>query len=323
MKRYLVSGGAGFIGSHLADAILAQGHEVVVLDNFSSGKRANLASTQALTVIEGDIRNPAQWEYRVGRVDAIVHLAALISGYDSLSDPDAYEDVNLRGLQRTIEFAVATGVKRIVFASSSTVYGNQEGVALTEITLPDPLTVYALTKLAGEHLLRLYGQMHGFTHCSLRLFNVYGPRQATDHPYANVTCKFSHAAANGLPVKLYGDGEQSRDFIYVGDVVRAILAVLDESSQSLYNVGTGSVARINDLLTELGEISGAPLVTEQCGPWLNDIRSIQADPSRSKNKDGSIPPTILGSQMGFDHGPAGLRAVMTKFPPQSTQVLRM
>lgn len=293
-KSYLVTGGAGFIGSHLCDALLADGHRIVVLDNFCSGKRENLAGIEGdLTLIEGDIRSIADHAGEIGPVDTIVHLAALISGYDSLSDPDAYEDANLRGLQRTIEFAVAAGVKRIVFASSSTVYGNQEGVALSETTLPDPLTVYALTKLAGEHLLRLYGQMHGFSHCSLRLFNVYGPRQATDHPYANVTCKFSHAAANGLPVKLYGDGEQSRDFVYVGDVVRAFLAVADDSSRSLYNVGTGSAARINDLIGELGEISGAALVTEQCDPWANDIRSIQADPSRFAAEFGFRPETRL------------------------------
>ena len=293
-RSYLVTGGAGFIGSHLCDALLADGHRIVVLDNFCSGKRQNLAGINGdLTLIEGDIRSIADHAAEIGHVDTIVHLAALISGYDSLSDPDAYEDVNLRGLQRTIDFAVEAGVKRIIFASSSTVYGNQEGIALSETTLPDPLTVYALTKLAGEHLLRLYGQMHDFSYCSLRLFNVYGPRQATDHPYANVTCKFSHAAANGLPVKLYGDGEQSRDFVYVGDVVRAFLAVLDDSSQSLYNVGTGSVARINDLLNELGEIGGAPLVTEQCDPWVNDIRSIQADPSRFAAEFGFRPETSL------------------------------
>ena len=293
-KSYLVTGGAGFIGSHLCDTLLADGHRIVVLDNFCSGKRENLVGIKGdLTLIEGDIRSIADHAEAIGSVDTIVHLAALISGYDSLSDPDAYEDVNLRGLQRTIEFAVAADVKRIVFASSSTVYGNQEGVALSETILPDPLTVYALTKLAGEHLLRLYGQMHGFSHCSLRLFNVYGPRQATDHPYANVTCKFSHAAANGLPVKLYGDGEQSRDFVYVGDVVRAVLAVLDGSSQSLYNVGTGNAARINDLLSELGEIGGAALVTEQCDPWVNDIRSIRADPSRFAAEFGFRPETSL------------------------------
>jgi UDP-glucose 4-epimerase len=289
-KSYLVTGGAGFIGSHLADALLAAGHRVTVLDNFCSGRCENLAHASGqLRLIDGDIRSVADHADAIGQVDGIVHLAALISGYDSLSDPDAYEDVNIRGLLRVIEYAAANGVKRIVFASSSTVYGNREGIALTETVPPEPLTVYALTKLTGEHLLRLYGNMHGFSHCSLRLFNVYGPRQATDHPYANVTCKFSHAAANGLPVKLFGDGEQSRDFVYVDDVVRAFMAVLEGSAEQIYNVGTGRTAKINDLIGELGRIGGKPLAAEPCPPWPNDIRSIQADTSRFAAEFGFAP----------------------------------
>ena len=290
MSKYLVTGGAGFIGSHLVDALVAAAHEVVVLDNLCSGKRENLSAASGnVRVIEGDIRAIADHAQAIGSVDGIIHLAALISGHDSLTEPDSYEDVNIRGLQRVIEYAAANGGKRIVFASSSTVYGNREGVALAETVPPEPLTVYALTKLTGEHLLRLYGAMHGFSHCSLRLFNVYGPRQATDHPYANVTCKFSHAAANGLPVKLFGDGEQSRDFVYVDDVVRALMAVLDRSAEQIYNVGTGQTAKINDLIGELGRISGKPLSAEQCPPWPNDIRSIRADTSRFTSEFGIVP----------------------------------
>ena len=137
--------------------------------------------------------------------------------------------------------------------------------------------------------------MHGFTHTSLRLFNVYGPRQSTDHPYANVTCKFSHAAANRLPVKLYGDGEQSRDFVYVSDVVRALMAVLNRSEQPIYNVGTGADASINRLLDELARISGAPLATQACPPWPNDIRSIRADTRRFAAEFGFGPATSLSS----------------------------
>lgn len=289
-KTILVTGGAGFIGSHLCEALLARGNHVVVLDNFCSGKRENLQELgDDLRLIEGDVRSLPDIADQIGPVDAIVHLAALISGYDSLSDPDDYEDVNVRGLLRVIEHAAAHGVKRILFASSSTVYGNQPGVALSETTPPDPLTVYALTKLAGEHLLRLYSQLGRFTHCSLRLFNVYGPRQATDHPYANVTCKFSHAAANSLPVKLFGDGEQRRDFIYVGDVVRAFLAVLDDSRGQLYNVGTGHARSINQLLGALEEIVGVPLAAERQPEWPNDIRSIRADISQFEGEFGFRP----------------------------------
>ena len=190
-------------------------------------------------------------------------------------------------------FAAPVARSRTVFASSSTVYGNQGASALNETTPPDPLTVYALTKLAGEHLLKLYGAMRGFSHCSLRLFNVYGPRQAPDHPYANVTCKFSHATANGLPVTLFGDGEQSRDFVYVDDVVRAFLAVLDGSREAIYNVGTGQGARINDLIAALGAISGRPLEVERHPPWPNDIRSIRADTARFTGEFGFHPEVAL------------------------------
>ena len=289
MSKYLVTGGAGFIGSHLVDALVVAGHEVVVLDNFCSGKRENLAASNNVRVIKGDVRAIAGHAEAIGSVDGIIHLAALISGYDSLADPDSYEDVNIRGLHRVIEYGGANGAKRIVFASSSTVYGNHEGITLTEAVPPEPLTVYALTKLTGEHLLRLYGDMHAFSHCSLRLFNVYGPRQATDHPYANVTCKFSHAAANAQPVKLFGDGEQSRDFVYVDDVVRAFMAVLDGSRAQVYNVGTGRAAKINELIGELGRINGKPLSVERCPPWPNDIRSIRADTSRFASEFGFAP----------------------------------
>ena len=293
-KSYLVTGGAGFIGSHICDALLRDGQRVAVLDNFRSGKRSNLPRASGdLTIIEGDVRELDGFAGRIGQVDAVVHLAALISGYDSLSAPDEYVDVNVRGLLRVIEFATARGVPRIVFASSSTVYGNQAGVPLTETTAPEPLTVYALTKLAGEHLLRLYGAMHGLTHCSLRLFNVYGPRQAPDHPYANVTCKFSHAAAHGLPVNLYGDGEQSRDFVYAADVVRAFMAVLDQSDASIYNVGTGHTARINQLIDELEQIGGRALEVKRQAPWPNDIRSIRASIDRFAAEFGFRPEVPL------------------------------
>ena len=312
-KTYLVTGGAGFIGSHLVDALLAEGHRAIVLDNFVSGHRSNLARAEGLTVIEGDVGEIGRLAQEIGELHGIIHLAALISGYDSLAAPDDYVDVNVEGLLRVIEFASTRRVPRIVFASSSTVYGNQEGIGLTESTPPQPLTVYALTKLAGEHLLRLYSAMHGFTHCSLRLFNVYGPRQAPDHPYANVTCKFSHAAANGLPVKLYGDGRQSRDFVYVADVVRAFLAVLERSDQQMYNVGTGETARINDLIGELGGIAGRALEVEQCAPWPNDIRSIRADTSRFETEFGFRPQVPLSE---------GLRQTVEFFREEATSVAR-
>jgi UDP-glucose 4-epimerase len=293
-RTYLVTGGAGFIGSHFCEALLARGDAVVVLDDLSSGKRSNLASaTGPLTFIEGDIRDLAALDSQIPPVDAVVHLAALISGQDSLRDPDTYDEVNVRGTMRVIEFCARRKIPRLVFASSSSVYGNGSAGALAEDGLQAPITTYALTKLTGEHLLSIYGKIHGFSHCSLRFFNVYGPRQAEDHPYANVTCKFSHAAANGLTVNLYGDGEQSRDFIYVADVVKAVLAVLDGSREQVYNVGTGKDFSINHLLRVLEQKTGQAIPVKPCGEWSNDIRQIRADIGRLSGEFGFRPEVEL------------------------------
>lgn len=293
MARYLVTGGAGFIGSHLCDALVADGHDVVILDNLSSGNLGNIAQLSGrVEVVKGDVEaDDASGGLGAveGPFDAVVHLAALISGRDSLLEPDVYYRQNIGGLLRVIDFAVEHAVPRIVFASSSTVYGNNDAPALSERNMPAPLSVYAGTKLSGEHLLAMYGAMHGFSHCSLRFFNVYGPRQAIDHPYANVTCKFSHAAANGLPIKLYGDGEQSRDFVYVDDVVRSLMLVLSDSASPVYNIGTGVQTSINQLISSLETISGSTLEIDKQDEWPNDIRRIAADLNLAERELGYRP----------------------------------
>lgn len=288
MSRYLVTGGAGFIGSHLCDALVERGDDVVVLDNLSSGKLDNLRNVQdKITFVEGDVADVSS---KIdGSFDAVVHLAALISGYDSLNDPYAYTRENVDGLLRVVDLVAERKIPRIVFASSSTVYGNNEAATLNEQHLPAPMSVYANTKIFGEHLLRMYGAMHGFDHCSLRFFNVYGPRQAVDHPYANVTCKFSHAAAKGVNINLYGDGEQSRDFIYVADVVSSILLVLNETASDIYNIGTGHQESINSLIRMLEGISASSMTVNRHGEWPNDIRRIAADISRARDELGFSP----------------------------------
>ena len=311
MARYLITGGAGFIGSHLSDAFISQGHSVVVLDDFSSGNRDNLPrSSEALQIVEGDVAANGL-DDRIGQIDAVFHLAALISGHDSLHYPHDYTRTNINGLLRVIEFIGARKVPRLVFASSSTVYGSQAGVGLTESILPHPISVYAATKLMGEHLVAMYSAVHGFSHCSLRFFNVYGPRQSLNHPYANVTCKFSHAAANALPVQLYGDGQQSRDFVYVDDVVRSLLLVLHESPSPVYNIGTGVNTRISDLIGTLEEISGKPLTVERKPEWPNDIRHVSADISRARDEIG------YEAQVGLRQG---LAQTIAAFQQERTRV---
>lgn len=277
MTRILVTGGAGFIGSHLVERLLSDGHEVVVVDNLSSGSRENLSAAKHARLIVGDVLDLPQLAAELKGVELIFHFAALISSQDSLRQPDEYFRANLTGTSRVIETASKIGARRILFASSSTVYGSEGTPLKSESSLPQPITVYALSKLASEHLLAMYAPLRGFSHVSLRLFNVYGPRQTPNHPYANVTCKFAHASANSLPIDLFGDGEQSRDFVFVEDVVRAFATVAEKSPRTMYNVGSGTSTSINQLIATVERVGEAALTRRTHDAWPNDIRSIQAD----------------------------------------------
>jgi UDP-glucose 4-epimerase len=287
-QRILVTGGAGFIGSHLCDRLIARGDEVIVLDDLSGGSRDNLSNLlnhPRLTFIEANILDLPTLQTQLTGIHHIFHLAALISGYDSLYKPDEYIDLNLKGLMRVIELAAAQHAS-ISFASSSTVYGGSQEITKQESQNPQPITMYALSKLAGEHMLEMYHRLHGFEYVALRLFNVYGPRQNPTHPYANVTCKFSQAAALKLPIKIYGDGDQTRDFIYVDDVVEALLMTMSGAKSRLYNVGTGEDHSILYLMKTLEEISGRAFEVERCEPWPNDIRKIIASVEKLSEEVG-------------------------------------
>lgn len=294
MQRVLITGGAGFIGSHLCDRLVERGVEVIILDDLSSGGEQNLIKSRGkITFLRGSVLDLTPHREALRGVKHIFHLAALISGYDSLNHPDDYIDLNLKGLMRVIELAREEGA-RISFASSSTVYGNGGGEVRRETDMPAPLTMYALSKLAGEHMLEMYRLLNGIEYVALRFFNVYGPRQSPTHPYANVTCKFSQAAAQSLPIKLYGDGKQTRDFVYVDDVVSSLLETMHHAGESrVYNVGTGEDHPILELIEVLEGISGKPFEIERLGPWPNDIRKIIADVSRLSAASAWRPRTSL------------------------------
>ncbi len=287
MERFLVTGGAGFIGAHLV-ARLVERAEVVVVDDMSWGDASKLTRLQGVKVIREDVRRLKDRGGELGRFSHVFQLAALISAYQSLENPDEYFETNVGGLLGVMETCGSVEQPpRLVFASTSGVYGNSELALKSEGDLPRPTTVYAVTKLAGEQLLSMYRDRLGFDDVALRFFNVYGPGQSPNHPYANVTCRFSHAAAQGRPIQLYGDGRQTRDFIYIDDVIEAILTVaFRPTRERVYNVGTGRSASIAQLLSTVQGLAGAPVSVERLAPWPNDIQDICADVSRLETELG-------------------------------------
>lgn len=293
MKKALVTGGAGFIGAHLVRRLVEAEYEVVVVDNLSWGDARKLPTT-GTRLISDSVLNLAKYEPELTGVTHVFHLAALISAYDSLLTPDPYVETNVLGLQRVLEACAKLERPRLVFASTSGIYGNTPQPMKVETDPPQPATVYALTKLAGEHLLEMYRERFHYDDVSLRLFNVYGPGQNPKHPYANVTCKFSRAAALGEGVKLYGDGSQTRDFIYVDDVVEAfLLAGSRPCRHRLYNVGTGAQASIATLLELAQQVADTQLQVERLPDWPNDIRAIGADCTRLFGEHGFSPKVSL------------------------------
>jgi UDP-glucose 4-epimerase len=293
-QRVLVTGGAGFIGSLLCERLATEGAEVIILDDFSLGRRENLTAIAGrVRIIEDSITNIGRHVEELRGVRRVYHLAALISGRDSLENPFPYVETNLSGLLHLLQVCRDLGDVRIMFASSSTVYGNHSEPTRTESDPAHPVTMYALAKYAGEHVLAMYRSLYGYDYVCLRLFNVYGPRQNPDHPYANVTCKFAHAVAQRTSVKLYGDGRQTRDFVFVDDVVEAFLRVSNPTASRIYNVGTGQDVPIGHLLHLVQELSGVRLNVEQCPPWPNDIRAIRADVSLLARETGFQPRVSL------------------------------
>src|SRR2546426_5817624 len=238
-KRVVVTGGAGFIGSHLVER-LAAANDVVALDDFSTGRPENLAAVQdRVQVVRGSILDPGAIKRAFDRADAVFHLAALTSVPESIERPREYAETNVTGTLAVLGGARDAGVRRLVFASSCAVYGRAKG-ALREDTPPDPMSPYAVTKLASEQFLRVLSG-DGLETVALRLFNVYGPRQSPDSPYSSVVARFVRAIAMGEPVTLHGDGLQTRDFVYVGDVAESLdrAASARGVAGGLFNIGSG------------------------------------------------------------------------------------
>ncbi|NPA30715.1 MAG: NAD-dependent epimerase/dehydratase family protein [Chloroflexi bacterium] len=290
MRSALVTGGAGFIGSHLVEALLARGVRVTVLDDFSTGRAANLEPFRThpdLVVVRGDVRDPAALARVMPQAEVVFHLAAFVSVPGSIEDPLACMDINEHGTGRVLEAARQAGVRRVVLVSSAAVYGDHDARPLHEDLPPRALSPYAASKIANEALAQAYTHM-GLPTVALRLFNVYGPRQRTDSSYAAAIPLFVERLRAGQPPVVYGDGRQTRDFVFVSDVVDALLAAADaaQAPGRAYNVCTGQAVSVLDLLAELYRFFPHAPDPEFAPPRAGDIRHSVGDPGRAARELG-------------------------------------
>lgn len=279
----LVTGGAGFIGSNLVDALIARGYAVRVLDNLSTGKRSNLPSVDSVELIVGDVADANTVRRAVQGCRAVVHLAAVASVQASVDDPVGTHQSNLVGTLNLCEAMREAGIRRVLFASSAAVYGNNgEGEPIKEETPKAPLTPYAADKLASEYYLDFYRRQHGLEPAVFRFFNIYGPRQDPSSPYSGVISIFTERARNGLPIAVFGDGEQTRDFVYVGDLVEVLVQALESSEvqEGAVNVGLNQATSLKQLLDAVGDVlGGLPEVSYQAARQ-GDIRHSRANNAR-------------------------------------------
>jgi UDP-glucose 4-epimerase len=298
----VVTGGAGFIGSHTVDRLLGAGHRVVVLDDFRTGKRANLAhhaGSDRLEVVACDVSHGifaalAPLTAHHGPVERIVHLAAQVSVVHSVQNPLVDMQVNYGGTLHVLEYARATGVKKVVFASSAAVYGEVATMPVGEDAPTRPVSPYGIDKLASEHALDYYSAVHGVPTTALRFFNVYGPRQDPSSPYSGVISIFADRARAGRTLTLFGDGSQTRDFVYVGDVVRAIVAALgDGADRVVANVGTGGEITVLELARSIVELCGGRSAIEHAPARSGEILKSRARVDRLRDALGVVAETSL------------------------------
>lgn len=296
MKRFLVTGGAGFIGSHIVQALLGNGHFVRILDNFSSGKIENLSFTKDPTpktydLIRGDIRDKDTCLVATKDMDFVLHQAALRSVPKSLARPQEYNEVNISGTLNMLEASRENKVSCFVFASSSSIYGETEKFPQKEDATPRLISPYALTKLAGEYYCKVFAKNYGLNTVSLRYFNVFGPRQALDDEYAVVIPKFISCRLNNESPPIYGSGRQSRDFTYVGNVVEAniLAARKGDFGGEVFNVASGRNYSILELVNALNKImhKGSNPIFLAVRP--GDVFKTLADLSKSKKILGFKP----------------------------------
>jgi UDP-glucose 4-epimerase len=296
---YIVTGGAGFIGSHLAERLVRDGHQVRILDNLSTGKRANIRVLETLsddyTFHQVDIREGSALAGLMRGADAVFHLAALPSVQASLEDPLATHAHCATATLNVLQAARVAGVRRVVYAGSSSAYGQNDASALAEPMAPAPVSPYGVAKLAGEYYCQTYAASMGVETAVLRYFNVYGPRQNPASGYAAVIPTFITAILKGDAVTIHGDGEQTRDFVHVDDVVSANLlaATVASASGQVFNIASGQATSINQLVDTLDAVMGATAVRQHEAARAGDIRHSRADITRAREVLGFSPRVAL------------------------------
>ncbi|RPH51241.1 MAG: SDR family oxidoreductase [Desulfobacteraceae bacterium] len=285
---YLITGGCGFIGSHLAEELVSEGNSVRIYDNLSSGYEKNIATIRnKVEFIKADVRDLSAINSAMSGVDNVFHGAALVSVFDSVKRPYDNHDINLTGTLNVLTAARDNGVKRLVFASSAAVYGNNPELPKREDMKPEPESPYGLAKVAAEHYLAVFAKLYGLETVGLRFFNVYGPRQDPGSLYSGVTSRFVKAVMDGDSPSVFGDGKQTRDFIFVDDVVRACILAMYSTGigkGDVFNIGSGFQTSLLDLLKVLKEFVGKSFDIEFYEPRTGDLKHSCADITLAEQK---------------------------------------
>jgi len=306
MGMTLITGGCGFIGSHIAEALVADGVKVRVFDNFSSGKLDNLKGFgSGVEVIRGDVCDPEELRSAMKGVTHVFHEAALVSVAVSVEKPIDNDSINIRGTLNVLQAAREAGVKRVVFATSAAVYGNNPVLPKREDMLPEPESPYALGKLTGEHYLKLFSSLYGVETVALRYFNVFGPRQDGKSMYSGVISRFTDDLRLGRTPTIFGDGQQTRDFVFVKDVVQANLLAMRSAKVGrgeVFNVATGQTVSLLQLLEALKKITGIQVTPQFKEARAGDIKHSLADISKIHTMLGYVP------KFGLEEG---LRAIIS------------
>ena len=308
MSQYLITGGAGFIGSHLAEELVRRGNRVRVVDSLVTGKRRNVEHIPEVEFVEGDLAEFAVAEGAVEGMDYVLHQAAIPSVPRSVKDPITTNRANIDGSINILVAARDAGVKRLVYAGSSSAYGNTPTLPKREDMTPSPLSPYALQKLVAEQYCQMFTRLYGFETVTIRYFNVFGPRQDPGSPYSGVISLFATALLEGRQPIIYGDGEQTRDFTYVSNVVDGVLRACEapKAAGEVINVGTGRRISLNALLQVMNGIVGTNLQPIHKEARAGDVRDSQADITKATNLLRYTP--IVPLEEGLKHTLAWCRA---------------